>query len=83
MISFVHKVVNHSGICSLVKFTLKGSRTSGRLLKRDSKGTYVAVEPFHLDRYIDEQVFRFNNRATKDNPLTDADRFVGALSGRE
>ena len=26
------------------------------LLKRGLKGTYVAVEPFHLDRYIDEQV---------------------------
>jgi hypothetical protein len=33
------------------------------------------VEPFHLDAYVTEQVFRFNNRATKDNPLTDADRF--------
>jgi len=31
-------------------------------------GTYVCVEPFHLDRYLDEQMFRFNNRATKDNP---------------
>jgi hypothetical protein len=50
------------------------------LLKRGLKGTYVAVEPFHLARYIDEQVFRFNNRATKDNPLTDADRFVLAVS---
>jgi len=23
-------------------------------------------EQFHLDRYLDEQMFRFNNRATKD-----------------
>ena len=50
------------------------------LLKRGLKGTYVAVEPFHLDRYVDEQVFRFNNRATKDNPLNDADRFMLAVS---
>jgi hypothetical protein len=50
------------------------------LLKRGLKGTYVAVEPFHLDRYVAEQVFRFNNRATKDNPLTDSDRFVAVLS---
>jgi hypothetical protein len=41
--------------------------------------TYVAVEPFHLTRYIEEQVFRFNNRATKDNPLNDADRFALAM----
>jgi len=43
-------------------------------------GTYIAVEPFHLERYIDEQIFRYNNRATKDNPLNDSDRFLLALS---
>lgn len=26
------------------------------------------------------QVFRYNNRATKDNPLDDSDRFMLALS---
>jgi hypothetical protein len=50
------------------------------LLKRTLSGTHVAVEPFHLDRYVTEQVFRFNNRATKDNPLNDADRFAVVLS---
>ena len=29
---------------------------------------------------MDEQVYRFNNRATKDNPLNDADRFYLALT---
>ena len=33
-----------------------------------------------MDAYLDEQMFRFNNRATKDNPLTDADRFMLAVS---
>jgi hypothetical protein len=28
---------------------------------------------------VDEQVFRYNNRATKDNPLNDADRFLAAM----
>ena len=51
-------------------------RTSGVCSSGRCKGTYVAVEPFHLDRYLDEQVFRFNNRATKDNPLNDSDRFA-------
>ena len=50
------------------------------LMKRNLAGTYVAVEPFHLDAYLDEQMFRFNNRATKDNPLDDADRFMLAVS---
>ncbi len=50
------------------------------LLKRTLGGTYVAVEPYHLDRYVTEQVFRFNHRATKDNPLNDGDRFALAVS---
>jgi hypothetical protein len=50
------------------------------LLKRGLGGTYVSVEPFHLFRYLDEQMFRFNNRATRDNPLNDSDRFAIALS---
>jgi hypothetical protein len=40
----------------------------------------VSVEPFHLFRYLDEQAFRFNNRATKNNLTNDADRFDLALS---
>jgi transposase-like protein len=36
------------------------------LLKRGLHGTYVAVEPFHLFRYVDQQAFRFNNRETDD-----------------
>ena len=40
-------------------------------MKRNLAGTYVAVEPFHLDRYLDEQMFRFNNRIQYD----DASRF--------
>ena len=50
------------------------------MLKRSLRGTYVAVEGFHLDAYVTEQVFRYNNRATKDNPLDDRDRFVLAVS---
>jgi ISXO2-like transposase domain len=63
-----------------VRFHTNGLENFWSLLKRGLKGTYVAVEPFHLDRYIDEQVFRYNNRATKENPLTDADRFSLALT---
>jgi len=46
------------------------------LLQRSISGTYVSVEPFHLFRYLDEQMFRFNNR--KD--LDDAGRFDLAVS---
>ena len=49
------------------------------LLKRGLKGTYIAVEPFHLFRYVDEQVFRYNNRATKGHFIGDGDRFQMAM----
>jgi hypothetical protein len=55
-------------------------RTSGRCLSAALMGTYVAVEPFHLFRYLDEQAFRYNNRATKENKVTDAARFDMAVS---
>jgi transposase-like protein len=77
---YEHKVINH-----LEKYVDGNIHTNGienfwSLLKRGLSGTYVAVEPFHLFRYVDEQAFRFNNRATKENPLNDADRFHLAMS---
>jgi transposase-like protein len=78
--TYTHEFVNH-----LEKYVSGQVHTNGlenfwSLLKRGLKGTYVAVEPHHLFRYVDEQVFRYNNRATRDNPLTDADRFDLAVS---
>lgn len=73
---FVHKVVNHSQEYVNGKVHTQGIENFWSLLKRGLRGTYVAVEPFHLDRYVDEQVFRYNNRATKDNQLNDGDRFA-------
>ena len=32
------------------------------LFKRCINGTYIAVEPFHLFRYLDEETFRYNQR---------------------
>ncbi|MFZ0825053.1 MAG: IS1595 family transposase [Terriglobales bacterium] len=77
---YVHDVVNHAEEYVRGQVHTNGIENFWSLLKRGLKGTYVAVEPFHLDRYIDEQVFRYNNRATKENPLTDADRFSLALT---
>jgi len=77
---FVHETVNHITEYVRGEVHTQGIENFWVLLKRGLKGTYVAVEPFHLDRYVDEQVFRYNNRATTDNPLTDADRFMVALS---
>jgi transposase-like protein len=76
---FVHETVNHIEEYVRGEVHTNGIENFWSLLKRGLKGTYVAVEPFHLGRYIDEQVFRFNNRATKDNPLNDLDRFTLAM----
>jgi hypothetical protein len=46
------------------------------LFKRALKGTYVSVEPFHLQAYADEQAFRFNNREGDD-----VDRFRAMALG--
>jgi transposase-like protein len=78
--SFVHDVVNHAETYVRGRVHTNGLENFWSLMKRGLKGTYVCVEPFHLERYVDEQVFRYNNRATKDNPLNDSDRFVLALS---
>lgn len=75
-----HKIINHLSRYVDGQVHTNGIENFWSLLKRGLGGTYVAVEPFHLFRYVDEQVFRFNNRATKDNPLNDADRFTLAMS---
>jgi len=77
---FVHEVINHAETYVNGQVHTNGIENFWSLLKRTLKGTYVAVEPFHLQRYIDEQVFRFNNRATKKRMVSDADRFSLAVS---
>lgn len=77
---FVHETVNHMEEYVRGQVHTQGIENFWSLLKRGLKGTYVAVEPFHLSKYVDEQVFRFNNRATKENPLDDSDRFMLAVS---
>jgi transposase-like protein len=72
---YIHDTVNHVEEYVRGQVHTQGIENFWSLLKRGLKGTYVAVEPFHLDRYVSEQVFRFNNRATRENPLNDADRF--------
>jgi transposase-like protein len=48
------------------------------LLKRGVNGTFHHVSEQHLDRYVGEFVFRYNNRS-----VNDAERAVKALKGTE
>jgi transposase-like protein len=73
---YTHQIINHAEEYVRGNIHTNGMENFWSLLKRSLGGTYVAVEPFHLFRYIDEQAFRFNNREGKSN----ADRFGIALS---
>jgi transposase-like protein len=78
---YVHEIVNHMTEYVRGQVHTNGMENFWSLLKRTIGGTYVCVEPFHLNKYVDEQVFRFNNRATKKRNVTDVDRFDLALTG--
>jgi transposase-like protein len=72
----VHEVINHANEYVRGHVHTNGIENFWTLLKRGLTGTYIAVEPFHLQAYVAEQVFRFNNR--KD--MNDGARFVKVLS---
>ena len=76
---YVHEFVNHANEYVRGRVHTNGLENFWSLLKRNLRGTYVAVEPFHLDRYLDEQVFRYNNRGSHEKPMDDAARFDLAL----
>jgi transposase-like protein len=75
-IDFVHEVINHAESYVRGHIHTNGIESFWSLLKRALGGTYISVEPFHLQAYIAEQVFRYNHR--KD--MNDGARFVKVLS---
>lgn len=78
---FVHETVTHIDEYVRGQVSTQGIENFWSLLKRGLKGTYIAVEPFHLSKYVDEQVYRFNNRLG----MNDEQRFqkvLGRVTGR-
>jgi transposase-like protein len=73
---YIHEVVDHSQEYVRGQVHTNGLENFWSLFKRHLRGTYVAVEPFHLDRYLDEQMFRYNNRQ---KPMDDYARFEKVL----
>jgi transposase-like protein len=73
---YVHQVIDHAE--SYVEGNVHTNTIENfwSLLKRGLKGTYIAVEPFHLFRYLDEQAFRYNERKNDDGG-----RFLEVLNG--
>ena len=71
---FIHDFVDHTEAYVTGLVHTNGLENFWSLLKRALKGTYISVEPFHLQAYADEQAFRYNHRK-----LTDAERFAIVL----
>lgn len=73
---FVHETVNHAIGYVRNNVTTNGLENFWSLLKRNLAGTYVSTEPFHLDRYLAEQCFRFNTSRSHN----DGTRFMKIMS---
>jgi transposase-like protein len=73
---YTHEIINHIEGYVREHVHTNGIENFWSCLKRGLNGTYISVEPMHLDRYVDEQVFRFNNRHNKGG---DAGRFKAVL----
>lgn len=71
---FTHEFIDHTEEYVRGQVHTNGLENFWSLLKRALKGTYVSVEPFHLQAYCDEQAFRYNHRKG-----TDADRFTEVM----
>jgi len=78
---FAHQIVNHLETYVNGAVHTQGIENFWSLLKRGLGGTYIAVEPFHLFRYVDEQAFRYNTRKDENGAnISDAARFAEAMS---
>lgn len=72
--------VNHVDTYVRGEVHTNGIENFWSLLKRCLRGTYVSVEPFHLGAYVDEQVFRYNERKGTDS--TRFETVAGAVGGK-
>jgi transposase-like protein len=72
---YQHSVIDHAVEYANGNVHTNTMENFWALLKRGLHGTYVAVEPYHLGRYIDEQAFRYNNRVD----MNDSERFTAVL----
>lgn len=75
-----HEVVNHA-----VEYVRGNIHTNSienfwSLLKRTIKGTYISVSPAHLQKYVEEQMFRYNER--HENDQVRFVRMLESISGK-
>jgi transposase-like protein len=77
---YIHQHVNHAVEYVRGAVHSNGIENYWSLVKRTIKGTYVAVDPLHLERYLTEQGFRFNAR--KDDDLGRFRSVLGSVAGK-
>lgn len=76
--------ISHSSVNHSIEEYVRGNVHTNSIeafwavLKRTIGGTYTHVNPRHLDRYLAEQVFRFDENKNADGP-----RFVKATMGAD
>lgn len=73
-VEYNHAFVDHTKQYVAGRVHTNGIENFWSLLKRGLRGTYIHVQPQHLHRYVDEQVYRFNTRK-----MVDSTRFSKAL----
>jgi hypothetical protein len=74
-----HEAVNH-GLDEYVRGEVHTNTIENfwSVLKRMLSGTYISVDAKHLAKYVEEEIFRYNERENEDGP-----RFVKAVKGAE
>jgi hypothetical protein len=77
---YIHSVIDHTKMYVKGHVHTNGIENFWSLLKRMIHGTYVQVAPFHLGAYVDEEVFRFNERGDKDGGRFA--KVLGAVAGK-
>jgi transposase-like protein len=75
-VDYAHAAVDHAVEYVNGLIHTNGLENFWSLFKRCIHGTYVSVDEPHLQRYVDEEVFRFNERKR-----TDGQRFDAVLPG--
>jgi hypothetical protein len=80
---YVHEVIDHSEAYVRGRVHTNGVENFWSLFKRTIYGTHHSVEPFYLDRYLDEGTYRYNTYNTR--KMADTARFaqtVGRVKGK-
>ncbi len=75
---YIHRFIDHSLRYAEGRVHTNTIENFWSCVKRTLHGTYIAPRAFHLNAYLDESVFRFNNRE-----LPDAARLDETMKGVE